>query len=192
MLNSISRRLILVTSAVLSVAVITGCAASASNPGGSSKTSSTEKTFFAQIYHENGRTYMFGDVKNYKQFLAVDEVTYTRTKIGAGKSGETIIYALTKDESKKLVPGAAERFFTGQVTDAPSFYGEVIKHGRFHVFGSFEDMKAFLASGEVPLTYTEIGTGPKGATVIYALNKKTAKQKPTALVAEFKAFHGLK
>ena len=190
MLKSISRRLVLVSSAVLSVAVIAGCAEPSSGSGSSS--ASAEKTFFAQIYHENGRTYMFGDVKNYKQFLSVDEVTYTRTKIGAGKSGETIVYALTKDESKKLVPGTAERFFSGQVTPAPSFYGEVVKHGRFHVFGSFEDMKAFLASGEVPLTYTEIGTGPKGATVIYALNKKTAKQKPTALVAEFKAFHGLK
>ena len=190
MLKSISRRLVLVSSAVLSVAVIAGCAAPSSGSGSSS--ASAEKTFFAQIYHENGRTYMFGDVKNYKQFLSVDEVTYTRTKIGAGKSGETIVYALTKDESKKLVPGTAERFFSGKVTAAPSFYGEVVKHGRFHVFGSFEDMKAFLASGEVPLTYTEIGTGPKGATVIYALNNKTAKQKPTALVAEFKAFHGLK
>ena len=102
MLKSISRRLVLVSSAVLSVAVIAGCAAPSSGSGSSS--ASAEKTFFAQIYHENGRTYMFGDVKNYKQFLSVDEVTYTRTKIGAGKSGETIVYALTKDESNKLVP----------------------------------------------------------------------------------------
>lgn len=72
MLKSISRRLVLVSSAVLSVAVIAGCAASASNTGSSS--ASAQKTFFAQVYHENGRTYMFGDAKNYKQFLSVDEI----------------------------------------------------------------------------------------------------------------------
>ena len=32
--------------------------------------------------------------------------------------------------------------------------------------------------GEVPLRFTQIGTGPKGETVVYALNSQNKKVKP--------------
>jgi hypothetical protein len=51
-------------------------------------------------------------------------------------------------------------------------------------------MSDYLKHGEVALTYTEIGSGPKGETVIYALNKESSKQgKPVAAIERFQKQH---
>jgi hypothetical protein len=73
------------------------------------------------------------------------------------------------------------------------FYGEVIKDGRFHVFGNWQDFKDYLVNKEITYTFTEVGTGPKGETVIYAMSKKTsAEGRPVALIEAFKKFHSIK
>lgn len=73
------------------------------------------------------------------------------------------------------------------------FYGEVIRDGRFYVFGEWQDFKDYLDHKEVTFTFTEIGTGPKGETVIYALNNKTKKEgRPVALIESFKKLHQAK
>ena len=66
------------------------------------------------------------------------------------------------------------------------FYAETIRHGRIYVFSAFADMQTVRLFGHPNFFYTEIGSGPKGETVVYVLNKKTKKKKPTALITEFK------
>jgi hypothetical protein len=57
------------------------------------------------------------------------------------------------------------------------------------VFGTWQDFKDYLVNKEITYTFTEIGTGPKGETVIYAMNKKTSKAgRPVALIESFKQF----
>jgi hypothetical protein len=146
------------------------------------------------VFHENGRIYPIADAKNYLAFLDVDELIYTRTRVGAGPAGETIVFGIEKKEADDLnKPARAEQFYDGKMDVAGPFYGEVIKDGRFHVFGTWQDFKDYLVNKEITYTFTEVGSGPKGETVIYAMNKKTsADGRPVALIESFKQFHRIK
>jgi hypothetical protein len=146
------------------------------------------------VFHENGRIYPIADAKNYLAFLDVDELIYTRTRIGAGPAGETIVFGIQKAESKDLAkPSVAEQLYDGKLEVAGPFYGEVVKEGRFLVFGTWQDFKDYLVNKEITYTFTEVGTGPKGETVIYAMNKKTSKDgRPVALIEAFKQLHQVK
>ena len=71
---------------------------------------------------------------------------------------------------------------------AAGFYGEAFKNNRFYVFGDLKDMKDFIAFGEVPYSYTDIGAGPKGETLVYVMNKDSyAKGKPQDRSDRFKS-----
>lgn len=143
--------------------------------------------YFFIVYHENGRIYPIADVKNYLAFMDVDELIYTRTRIGAGPDGETIVFGIEKKEADDLnKPAKAELLFDGQYEPTGPFYGEMARDGRYLVFGSWHDFKDYLVNKEMTYTFTEIGTGPKGETVIYALNKDTIKQgRPVQLIEAF-------
>lgn len=188
-----------VLAAALTVSALGGCAAyqtasaeaeakpktkMAASPAASAPT----EHFFI-VYHENGRIYPIADVKNYLTFLETDELMFTRTRIGAGLEGETIVFGIEKNEADNpRKPSKAELFFDGKYTPTGPFYGEIVRDGRIYVFGSWADFKDFMVNKEVAYTYTEIGAGPKGETVIYALNKETAKKgRPVELIEAFKA-----
>ncbi len=146
------------------------------------------------VFHENGRIYPIADARNYLAFLDVDELIYTRTRIGAGPAGETIVFGIQKKEAGDLAkPSVAEQLYDGKLEVAGPFYGEVVKDGRFHVFGTWQDFKDYLVNKEITYTFTEVGTGPKGETVIYALNKTSSKDgRPVALIEAFKQLHQVK
>lgn len=139
------------------------------------------------VLPENGRIYAFGDTKNYFDFLAHGEVVLTRTRIGAGPGGKTLVYGITKADVKSNQPSAGEQILEGSAMPA-AFYGEAFKSGRFYLFGDLKDMKDFTAFGEVPYSYTDIGVGPKGETLVYVMNKASYKKgKPMERLARFKA-----
>jgi len=141
-------------------------------------------------FHENGRVYVLGDAKLQEIFIKTDEVALTRTRIGEGPGGSTIIFGMNKDDAKRGGPTDAEKLYDGKLEPAGPFYGEVYKNGRYYIFVEWKDMSDYLKHGEVALTYTEIGTGPKGETVIYALNKNTAAQgKPAAAIERYRKQH---
>lgn len=140
------------------------------------------------VLPESGRVHAFGDLKNYQDFLNHGEVTLTRTKIGEGPGGATLVFGITGDDVKGNRPSLGEKAMSGQFGGAPEFYGEVLKGNRFYVFGDLKDMKDFLAFGEVPYSFTEIGSGPKGETLVYVMNKDSVKGgKPMNRVERFKS-----
>lgn len=149
----------------------------------------TENYFL--VFHENGRIYPIADAKNYLEFLHNNELIFTRTRIGAGPEGETLVFGIEKKEADDLAkPAKAELFYDGKYEPTGLFYGEVIRDGRFYVFGEWKDFKDYLAHKEITFTFAEIGTGPKGETVIYALNKDSVKQgRPARLIEQFKTLH---
>jgi len=152
----------------------------------------TAKEFFI-ILPESGRIHAFGDTKNYLQFLATGEVALTRTQIGAGPKGETIVYGITKDDVKKNQPSLGELIYQDKLPAADDFHGEVFKNGRFYVFGDLKDMKAFTAFGEVPYSYTDIGAGPKGETLVWVMNKNSYKKgRPAATIERFQQLRAAK
>ncbi len=144
---------------------------------------------YYQVYHE-GRIYVFDDFTTYVGFSKNGETPFRLTRIGAGPNGETLVFGLSEQDkamrsglgSVDLYDGKAEGIDEG-------FYGEVVKDGRIYVFDNWHDLKAFLAVGEAPLRYTQIGAGPNGETVIFVLNEDTKNDKPDALVAEFERKH---
>ncbi|OZA28127.1 MAG: hypothetical protein B7X93_07980 [Hydrogenophilales bacterium 17-61-9] len=194
---------------VLALGVMGGCAtqsetakpaataqsvAPATAPVAVKPAATAQKANYFMVFHENERTYAFGDAANYLLFLEHDEVPLTRTRIGAGPDGETVVFGITKKDAEDLAkPSAGELFFDGKMGEVGLFYGEAIRDGRFYVFGEWADFKSYLEHKEVTFTFTEIGTGPKGETVIYALNKKTKDQgRPVALIEAFKQLHQIK
>jgi hypothetical protein len=144
---------------------------------------------YYQIFHE-GRIYVFDDFATYQDFYKIGEAPFRLTRIGAGSNGETVVFGLSgKDKNMQsglgsvaLFDGAADGINTG-------FYGEVIKDGRIYVFSTWHDQKDFLAVGEAPFRYTQIGYAPKGETVVFVLNENNKEQSPTALIAEFNCKH---
>jgi hypothetical protein len=55
------------------------------------------------------------------------------------------------------------------------------------VFGDLKDMMAFTAYGEVPYSYTDIGAGPKGETLVWVMNKDSYKKgRPASTIERFR------
>ena len=195
---------------VLALGVMSGCAtqsntakapqskpaatATAVTPAAAAQPVTVPTQYYFLVAHENGRIYPIADAKNYLAFLDVDELIYTRTRVGAGPAGETVVFGIQKKEADDLdKPSLAEQLYDGKMEVAGPFYGEVVKDGRFHVFGTWQDFKDYLVNKEITYTFTEVGSGPKGETVIYAMNKKTSTEgRPVALIEAFKQFHQVK
>jgi len=194
---------------VLALGVMSGCATqsntakapeskpaatTAATPAAAAQPVTVPTQNYFLVFHENGRIYPIADAKNYLAFLDVDELIYTRTRVGAGPAGETVVFGIQKMEADDLgKPSQAEQFYDGKMEVTGPFYGEVVRDGRFYVFGEWKDFKDYLDHKEVTFTFTEIGTGPKGETVIYALNKKTKDEgRPVVLIEAFKQLHKTK
>lgn len=180
--------------AAATTAAVTAPAAAPAAPAAAAQPVAAPTQHYFLVFHENGRIYPIADAKNYLAFLDVNELIYTRTRIGEGPAGETLVFGIEKKEADDLnKPAKAELFYDGKMEVVGPFYGEVIKDGRFHVFGTWQDFKDYLVNKEITYTFTEVGTGPKGETVIYAMNKKTsAEGRPVALIESFKKFHSIK
>lgn len=135
---------------------------------------STPVRYFA-VLPENERHYLFNDHKVYSTYLEHEEVALTRSRIGASPAGTTVVFGITEADVKAAAPTVAEQLFDGKLVPGKDFYGEVFKDGRFYIFGDFADMKAFLEHGEVAYAFTDIGTGPNGASLVWVLNKDSIK-----------------
>jgi hypothetical protein len=55
-------------------------------------------------------------------------------------------------------------------------YYEVHRDGRIYVLSDAREYREFLISGEIPLRVTEIGAGPNGETVVFAIAKPESKK----------------
>ena len=162
--------------------------AAASAPAAAAAPAVAEKMHYFIVMPEDGRLYVFGDAKNYLMYRDHGEVALTRSRIGAGPDGQTVVFAITNDDVKANRPSMAELIYDKKVPMKDPFYGEIVKDGRYLVFGSAKDFQDYLEHQEMTYTFATIGEGPKGASVIYALNKDTVKQgRPTALIDQFKA-----
>jgi hypothetical protein len=150
-----------------------------------------EAALYDDLYevHKDGRAYIFYDQAGYLDFLKLGETPYMISRIGAGPNGETQVFSLTKDDKAKSSGIPSIDLKDGRVKADQPFYGEVVAEERFYVFDRYEDMVAFLEVGEANLRYVDIGAGPKGATVVYVLNKSNKKEKPVALIGKFKQIH---
>ncbi len=203
-MNISTRRRVPLGTTLLAAALLGACASAPDVPGAGTTAAPaaavaapapvpaavTTLSYFA-VLPEDERHYLFGDAKTYLSYLQHGEVALTRTRVGASPAGTSVVFGITADDVKDNRPNAAELIFDGKLKPAAAFYGEVFKDGRYYVFHDLGDMKQFLEHGEAALTFTDVGTGPNGATQVWVMNKDTMpKGRPTATMATFKALRG--
>ena len=126
MLNTLQRKSVVALSALF---ILGGCATS--QPTADGKTQSVpevkaetpvQKQTYFLVFHENGRIYAMTDPTIYVNFMNTDEVPLTRTRIGAGPEGETVVFVITKADCKHLdKPTAAEDIFDGRTGQGGSY-----------------------------------------------------------------------
>jgi hypothetical protein len=151
-----------------------------------------QEEMIGELYeaHHDGRIYVFYDRGLYEGFKKTGHTAYMMARIGGGPKGETIKFALTGKDKKKREGIISVDLFDGKLKASETFYGEVYAEGRIYVFDSYAGMENFRKIGEAPLRYTEIGSGPKGETVVYVLNSNNKKKKPVAMIEAFKKMNG--
>lgn len=193
MLNTMQRKSVVALSALFVLGAMSGCATNQAPAAMKTEATAQKQTYF-MVFHENGRIYVMTEPKIYLGLMEHDEVPLTRARVGAGPEGETVVFGITSKDGEQLdKPTVAEDIYDGRTKDVGAFYGEVVRNGRYHVFGEWKDFQDYLAHKEITFTYTEIGTGPKGETVIYALNNKTKDSgRPEALIGQFNQLHKAK
>jgi hypothetical protein len=193
----IAQKLRILSLSTMVVFGIAGCATNSSNtetqtvePSQAQKMDTSVVPELYEVHHE-GRIYFFYDSALYKSFLKTGHTAYMVARIAAGPKGETLKFALTGKDKKKLSGIPSIDLLEGNAKPGEPFYGEMRSEGRIYVFNNFQDMSDVRKVGEAPYRFTEIGTGPKGETVVYVLNKTNKKKKPVALIDAFKKKNGL-
>lgn len=134
------------------------------------------------------QVFVFDDFAVFDQFLSSNQAPVLRKLEEKDPAGQEIILALrAEDQGKSLEQIAAYRFLKVSQVPAHPFYGEVRQDGKIFVFKRYGDMKDMIQLGEPTFRYTDIGGGPEGSTVTYALGKEEGR--PDATIAQFKKKH---
>lgn len=141
-------------------------------------------------FTKDGRIYVVSDAKDYQVWLKAAEIPLRVTKFGAGPNGETVIFALTKNESKAMekvvgYQGGAQKMYEGTLAGAEfGFFGLVIRDDTYYVFAKWADLQSFKKTGAAS-GYAE--EGPDGHKVIYV----NAQERPAALTERLKKLYTL-
>ena len=141
--------------------------------------------------HKDGRIYFFYDKALYEDFLKLGHVAFQQSRIGGGSNGETLVFALTDADKKKLTGIPSVQIYEGFVPLFEPFYGEVVKDGRVYIFSDHKLMKSIRETGEAAFRYTDIGNGVNGETVVYVLTEANKKKHPAQMIAQYKQQHNL-
>ena len=130
---------------------------------------------------------MLADKKDVKVYLTAGEIPLRVTQIGGGPNGERLVFALMKNEAKAMektvgYKGGAQQMYEGTLDGYDKgFYGEVMKDGRYHVFGSWADLQAFRKTGNA--TAVSTGATADGKAVVFTSNAPEVLER-------FKELHG--
>ena len=125
------------------------------------------------VYDHDGRYYVIGNAEMAMKFEGSGHLPYTRTLIGAGPHGRTVIFEVVKKQ-----PDYVERLqemyeSTPQLVAKEGEEYFVYHHqGRYYVIGSTKMSIEFIGSGHLPYTRTIIGGGPQGKTIVFEVDKK--------------------
>lgn len=188
-MKTLRKPILYLIAAISLIATLAACSSTGDKHSTMEKASTTSTSMEIYEVVHDGRINVFYDRALYNEFLSLGETSYRLTHIGAGPNGETVVYGLTKKDKKKPAAVEALKVYEGKSPAPANFYAELRNHGRIYVFNNLEDMKPVRQFGHPNFFFTEIGAGPKGETVVYVLNKKTKKNRPDALIAQFKTIN---
>jgi hypothetical protein len=138
-------------------------------------------------YHVENEIIVLADKKDVQTYLTANEIPLRVTKIGGGPNGERLVFGLVKNEAKAMekkvgYKGGAQQMYEGTLEgNDKGFYAEVMKGGRYVVFGSWKDLQAYRQSGEAAGVST--GTTADGKPVTFTTDNADA-------IKRFKELHG--
>ena len=92
-----------------------------------------------------------------------------------------------EDQGKDVNTLAVKRFLDVNLPPSSSFYGEIREDNKIFVFQRYGDMVDVMKLGDPIFSYIELGAGPEGERLVYALAKE--EKKPEALIAKFKSLN---
>lgn len=138
-------------------------------------------------YHIGNEILVLADKKDVQVYLTAGEIPLRVTNIGGGPNGERLVFALVKNEAKAMekkvgYKGGAQQMYEGTLQGHDkTFYGEVLKGGRYVVFGSWQDLQAFRRSGAA--NPVSSATTADGKPVTFTTNS-------AEVLARFRELHG--
>ena len=105
------------------------------------------------------------------KFEVHGHLPYTKTILGAGINGETVVFEVDKSDDK--FAGTLIKKFEKTpwlIDEKDNFYVYKLG-GRIYVIGSYSMAQKFEAHGHLPYTKTLLGAGPQGETVVFEIDK---------------------
>lgn len=121
-------------------------------------------------YHVENEIIVLADKKDVQTWLKANEIPLRVTKIGGGPNGERLVFGLVKNEAKAMekkvgYKGGAQQMYEGTLEgNDKGFYAEVMKGGRYVVFGSWKDLQSFRQSGQASPVSTDAAADGKPVT----------------------------
>ncbi len=176
--------------ALLLVVVCSGCAAGkVSKPV---EVSASESLLPVAVESEGvhgwkyqGRIFVIGNEKTNQAFQEHKHLPYTKTLIGAGPMGETVVFEVDKKDPALAESLVAAFESTPFLLESAQGYNVWKYKGRIYVIGNEKTNEAFKQHKHLPYTKTLIGAGPMGETVVFEVDKKDPAL-AERLVATFK------
>lgn len=166
------------TALVCSMLLIGGCKSPSSTGGGDSGGSSSGTVAAAESAddwwveeHHEGRIFVIGNQDTYESFKKSGHLPYTRTKIGKGPRGETLVFEVDKD-NPALTDWLEEVYRIEHMNDPAPFYKATVHDGRIYVIGKADTWASFQKSPHLPYTRTKLKAGPNRETVVFEVDKK--------------------
>jgi len=124
------------------------------------------------VYRYNNRLYVIGDEETKAAFVAHKHLPYTKTTLGAGPQGETVIYEVKKKDPA-YTEDLMEKFNEiAWMLESNDIYTAWKYKGRIFVIGDATMNEKFSTHKHLPYTKTLLGAGPHGETVIFQVDKK--------------------
>jgi hypothetical protein len=139
------------------------------------------------VYDHDSRYYVISSAEMAMKFEGSGHLPYTRTLIGAGPHGRTVIFKVVKKKPEYVE--RLQEMYEGTphlVAKEGEDYFVYHHQGRYYVIGSTKMSIKFIGSGHLPYTRTVIGGGPQGKTVVFEIDKKKPEY-VERLMAQFRS-----
>lgn len=122
------------------------------------------------IWRHHQRIYVTGSDEMSQKFYKYGHLPYTKTLLGAGPEGETVVFEVDKDNdsyAKNLISAFSKTPWS--IKSSENFH--IYKLGeRLYVMGDLMTEK-FEQHAHLPYTKTLLGAGPQGETVVFEVDK---------------------
>ncbi|WP_321372464.1 hypothetical protein [uncultured Desulfuromusa sp.] len=152
---------------------VSGCATTAKN----AQTTSPQKVMSGDdgftIWAYADRHYVTASEKMNKMFAEHNHLPYTKTILGAGPHGETVVFEVDKKDPA-FVEGLIDQYnkIPFLLESRGDNYSVYKYNGRIYVIGNPQTRDFFVQHQHLPYTKTVLGAGPNAETVIFEADKK--------------------